>query len=74
AISVVGIAYAPVRLAVAEKLLTGTNAGEEAIEAAAAEARKVEAKSDLFASGAYRQRLAGVLTARAVKTAYQRAI
>ena len=74
AISMVGIAYAPVRLAFAEKLLTGTKAGEDAIEAAAAEARKIEAKSDLFASGAYRQRLAGVLTARAVKTAYQRAL
>jgi xanthine dehydrogenase iron-sulfur cluster and FAD-binding subunit A len=74
AISLVGVAYAPVRLALAEKLLTGTKAGEDAIEAAAAEARKIEAKSDLFASGAYRQRLAGVLTARAVNTAYQRAL
>ncbi len=74
AISVVGTAYAPVRLTAAERLLAGSKAGKDAIEAAAAEARKIEAKSDLFASGAYRQRLAGVLTARALKTAYQRAL
>jgi len=74
AISLVGVAYAPVRLPSAEKFLIGSKGEEQAIEAAAAEARKIEAKSDLFASGAYRQRLAGVLTARAVKTAYQRAL
>jgi carbon-monoxide dehydrogenase medium subunit len=74
AISMVGIAYAPVRLAAVERLLIGTRCEESSIEAAAAEARRVEAKSDLFASSAYRQRLAGVLTGRALKTAYQRAI
>ena len=74
AIGIVGVAYAPVRLPSAEKFLVGTKGEEKAIEATAAEARKIEAKSDLLASGAYRQRLAGVLTARAVKTAYQRAL
>ena len=73
AISMVGVGYAPIRLTSAERLLTGSRSEEQLIKAVAAEARKVEAKSDLFASGAYRQRLAGVLTTRAVKVAYQRA-
>jgi carbon-monoxide dehydrogenase medium subunit len=73
AISLVGVGYAPVRLTAAERLLTGAAFGDQAVEAAAAEARKVEAKSDLYASGAYRQRLAGVLTARALKASYDRA-
>ncbi len=73
AISLVGIGYAPVRLAAAERLLTGAVFSDEAVELAAAEARKVEAKSDLYASSAYRQRLAGVLTARALKMSYERA-
>jgi aerobic carbon-monoxide dehydrogenase medium subunit len=71
AISVVGVAYAPVRISSAERLLMGTQS--EAFKVAAAEARKIEAKSDLFASSAYRQRLIGVLTERALRTAYQRA-
>ncbi|HEY5898620.1 MAG TPA: xanthine dehydrogenase family protein subunit M [Burkholderiales bacterium] len=70
AIVLVGVAYAPVRVMSAERLLLGKALD---IEAAAAEARRIEAKSDLFASGAYRQRLAGVLTARALRTAFERA-
>lgn len=73
AIALVGVAYGPVRLGGAERLLVGRTLDEKALEAAAAEARRVEAKSDLYASGAYRQRLAGVLTARALKTAAERA-
>lgn len=72
AISVVGVAYAPVRLSSAERLVVGKALDENTLEAAAAEARKIEAKSDLYASGAYRQRLAGVLTARALKIAFDR--
>lgn len=72
AISLVGIDYAPVRLTAAERLLIGAPFGHEALEAAAAEARKVDAKSDLYASSAYRQRLAGVLTARALQASYDR--
>jgi CO/xanthine dehydrogenase FAD-binding subunit len=48
-------------------------AEESAIEMAAAEASRIEAKSDLYASGAYRQRLAGVLAGRALKLAFERA-
>lgn len=73
ALTLVGVAYGPVRLAAAERALAGKSLDEAAIEAAAAEACKIEAKSDLYASGAYRQRLAGVLTARALKTAGERA-
>jgi aerobic carbon-monoxide dehydrogenase medium subunit len=73
AISIVGIAYGPVRVGAAERLLIGRTLDEKNLETAAAEATKVDAKSDVYASGAYRQRLAGVLTARALKTAMERA-
>lgn len=74
AISLIGVGYAPLRLKAAERLLTGAAYGEKALEAASAEARKIEANSDLYASGAYRQRLAGVLTARALKVSGERAL
>jgi carbon-monoxide dehydrogenase medium subunit len=73
AIALVGIAYAPVRAAAAERLLVGKVPEEKAIEAAAAEAGRIEAKSDLYASGAYRQRLCSVLVGRALKLAFERA-
>jgi carbon-monoxide dehydrogenase medium subunit len=73
AISLVGVAYGPLRLAAAERVLVGRPLDEQALEAAAAEARKIEAKSDIYASGAYRQRLAGTLTARALRLAGERA-
>ncbi|HEX7054670.1 MAG TPA: xanthine dehydrogenase family protein subunit M [Burkholderiales bacterium] len=73
AISLVGVAYGPVRLAAAEERLIGAAFDAPAVEAAAAEARRLEAKSDLYASGAYRQRIAGVLVARALQKAYERA-
>lgn len=73
AVSLVGVAYAPVRLNTVERLLLGSTLDEKTVEAAAAEASKVEAKSDLYAGGAYRQRLAGILAGRALKTAFARA-
>ena len=72
AISVVGVAYGPVRLTAVERLLAGSPL-EQRIEAATAEATKIEAKSDLYGSAAYRQRLVGVLVARALKIAGGRA-
>ena len=72
AISVVGVAYGPVRLGAVERLLVGSPL-EQKLEAAAAEAGKIDAKSDLYASAAYRQRLAGVLVARALRMAEGRA-
>ena len=73
AIALVGVAYGPVRLGAAERALTGKPLDERALEAAAAEARRIQAKSDIYASGAYRQRLAGVLVSRALKIAHERA-
>jgi aerobic carbon-monoxide dehydrogenase medium subunit len=52
--------------------LTG-GTGEEADSVAAAIAASVRPTSDLHASGEYRQRLTGVLTARALRQAYARA-
>lgn len=74
AIVAIGMAYAPVRVAAAERLLVGKPLDETTVQSAAAEARRIEAKTDLYASGAYRQRLAGVLTARALKLSLQRII
>ena len=74
AISLVGIGYAPIRVTTAERLLMSAQYSDQLIEAAAAEARKLEANGDLFASSAYRQRLAGVLTARALRISYERAL
>ena len=73
ALALVGVAYGPVRLAAAEQMLKGRALDEKTLEAAAAEARRIEAKSDLYASGAYRQRLAAVLVSRALRTAHERA-
>ena len=73
AIALVGVAYGPVRASAVEQLLIGRPMDDATLEAAAAEARRIEAKSDLFASAAYRQRLAGVLTGRALTLAFQRA-
>jgi carbon-monoxide dehydrogenase medium subunit len=72
-ISLIGIANAPVRVTAAEGLLKGSPVTEQSIEAASAEASKIEANGDLFASGSYRQHLAGVLTKRALKLANERA-
>jgi carbon-monoxide dehydrogenase medium subunit len=73
ALALVGVAYGPARLTRLEEMLKGRPLDEKALELAVTEARKIEAKSDIYASGAYRQRLAGVLTARALKAAGERA-
>lgn len=73
AIALVGVAYGPVRASSVEQLLVGRTMDDATLEAAAAETRRIEAKSDLFASGAYRRRVAGALTARALTLAFERA-
>lgn len=73
AIVLVGAAYGPVRLASVEQMLVGRSLDDSLLQAAAAAAGKTEAKSDLYASAGYRQRLAGVLVARALKLACERA-
>jgi len=73
ALALVGVTQAPVRLAAAEKFLTGTDLSDDALRAAAAEIDKLEALDDAHVSAAYRKRLAGVLLGRAVKQAAARA-
>jgi carbon-monoxide dehydrogenase medium subunit len=73
ALSLVGLANAPIRLASAEMMLTGTDLSEKAIAAAAAEVAKLDALEDAHVSAAYRKRLAGVLVGRAVRQAAERA-
>ena len=73
ALALIGVTQAPVRLAAAEKLLAGTDLGDDAVRAAAAEIDKLEALDDAHVSAAYRKRLAGVLLGRAVKQAAARA-
>ncbi len=73
-IAMTGIAPTPRRAAAAESLLTGTRLGagigDAVIEAVRQE---VEPETDLHASADYRRHLVGVLAARAVAAAAQRA-
>ncbi len=73
ALAVAGVGPHPVRLAEIETALQGETANEAAFAAAAGEARGIEASSDAYVSGAYRQRLTGVLVERALAMAAQRA-
>ena len=73
ALSLIGLANAPLRLAAAEKLLVGTDLSDAAIQAACAEVAKLEGIGDAHASAAYRKRVAGVLLGRAIKQAAGRA-
>jgi carbon-monoxide dehydrogenase medium subunit len=73
ALAVIGVTSLPVRLTAAEKSLTGVAVSDESIRAAAAEVDRLEALDDAHASAGYRKRLAGVLLARAVRQATERA-
>lgn len=68
-IVVIGVADRPVRLGAAERALRGTRGERESIEAAAAAARGIEARSDLHASSEYRLELAQTLTQRTLMQA-----
>ena len=69
-----GVAEVPLRRPEAEAILVGAAPGAEVFEAAAeAAAADIEPLSDSFGSGAYRKKLAGVLTRRALTTAAERA-
>ncbi|MGF7159342.1 carbon-monoxide dehydrogenase medium subunit [Rhodoligotrophos appendicifer] len=72
AISLFGVGMAPVRLASAEVMLAGEAPRPELFEAAAASLDGVDFSTDAMASGAYRQRLARVLTRRALTDAARR--
>lgn len=69
-----GVAEVPRRRPEAEAILVGASPGAEAFEAAAeAAATGIEPLSDSFGSGAYRKKLARVLTRRALTVAAERA-
>ncbi|HEU4367782.1 MAG TPA: xanthine dehydrogenase family protein subunit M [Methylomirabilota bacterium] len=69
-----GTGPVPARLRAAEEILEREGLGAAAIEAAAARASElVEPDSDVHASADYRRHLTGVLTARALRRALERA-
>ncbi len=72
AISLFGIGMSPVRAERAEALLAGEAPTPAAFEAAAATFDEIEFSSDAMAGGAYRRRLAKVLTQRALGDAVRR--
>jgi carbon-monoxide dehydrogenase medium subunit len=73
AISIVGVDVKPVRLEAAERALVGHAPDANAIAAAAEIARGLECLSDAHVAADYRQRLAGVMTKRALEAAARRA-
>jgi len=73
-IAVTGVAPTPRRAAAAEALLTGTRIGADISDAVIDAVRaQAEPETDLHASADYRRHLVGVLAARAVAAAAQRA-
>jgi carbon-monoxide dehydrogenase medium subunit len=69
AIAVCGLGDGPVRCPAGEALLVGRRPEPEAFQAAADEAGKLTAQSDMHAGEAFRHHLARVLTARALAEA-----
>ncbi|QOZ08069.1 xanthine dehydrogenase family protein subunit M [Bradyrhizobium sp. CCBAU 51765] len=69
AIVVFGVEPAPVRLAEAEQMLVGQTFSETLLAEAAAQASALDAMADVHVSAAYRRRLAGVVTRRALTEA-----
>ena len=72
-IAIGGANTAPIRLTETEAALVGAAPIAGTFAEAGAAARKIEAMSDAYVSAAYRQRLAGVLTERALAQAAARA-
>lgn len=72
-IAIGGVDTQPLRLSEAERALAGQPANAESFAAAAAIARRVDAMADAYVTTGYRQKLAGVLVERALKTACERA-
>ncbi len=74
-VAVMGAHETPLRITAAERLLKHQSCGPEVIEAAAEAAREaVRPMSDLHASADYRRHLVQVLTRRALKAAWRRAL
>jgi carbon-monoxide dehydrogenase medium subunit len=72
ALAVCGVAAGPVRLRAAESALRGLAADEDAGRLAGDAARQLEVMSDAHVGTDYRQHLAGILTERALRTAFSR--
>jgi aerobic carbon-monoxide dehydrogenase medium subunit len=72
-IAIGGADTAPIRLTETEAALVGAEATAATFAEAGAAAKKIDAMSDAYVSSAYRQRLAGVLTERALAKAAARA-
>lgn len=78
-LTIVGMGDGPVRVADVEDMLTGKDLGngaDQSVFAAAAEAVRssVDAAEDVHVSSGYRRHLAGVMTKRALETAFTRAV
>jgi carbon-monoxide dehydrogenase medium subunit len=73
AIAVGGAQETPYRLTASEEALIGQPPSADVFKEASAIARSQDAMSDAYVSSAYRQRLTGVLTERALATAASRA-
>ena len=69
AVALGAVTQTPCRLANVEALLVGQRADAQTIEAATAQAAKIEAFSDAYYSAQYRQRMAGVAVERALNAA-----
>jgi carbon-monoxide dehydrogenase medium subunit len=72
AIALGGVAGLPIRLREAESLLTGQEMTAALLSAAADCGASIDAMEDALVTAAYRQRLAKVLTRRALETAHGR--
>ena len=68
-----GLAPAPARLSDFEAQAVGATPDDDFIKAAASAASSVEAMDDAHVSAAYRQHLASVVSARALRRALARA-
>ncbi|MSQ70073.1 MAG: xanthine dehydrogenase family protein subunit M [Betaproteobacteria bacterium] len=71
-IAIGGLAYAPLRIEAAEQALVGQTWSAERVERAASLAGALPAEGDDDNTPAYRQHLAGVLTRRALRKAFNR--
>lgn len=72
-IAIGGVDYAPIRLTEAEEVLSGAAAELNALTRAAAIAAALPCEGDEVSPADFRQHLAGVLTARALRRAAERA-
>lgn len=74
-IAVTGVGEAPLRIAAAEKLIVGAREPDSALLEAAGQAvmDAIDPGNDLHASSDYRLHVAGALTRRAVRAAFERA-